>query len=64
MIVDVLGLCHKVLVAVGLAGVAFVRRCQKLPPCMIEPVLVGSKMAKAKLNSNGGSILVITFKKG
>jgi len=44
--------------------VASVRSCEKLPPCLIEPVPAGSKMdpllAKAKPISDGGSTSVIT----
>ncbi|KAK4831883.1 hypothetical protein QYF61_020030 [Mycteria americana] len=49
----------------GAAGVASVRRCQKFPPCLIEPMPAGSKtnppLAKAEPISNGGSISVITY---
>jgi len=41
--------------------VASVRSCEKLPPCLIKPVLASSKMdlplAKAKPISNGCSTL-------
>jgi len=44
--------------------VASVRSCEKLPPCLIKPVLDGSKMdpllPKAKPISDGGSASVIT----
>jgi len=40
-------------------GVASVRSCEKLPPCLIKPVLADSKvdlpLAKFKPISNGGS---------
>ena len=43
---------------------ASVRSCEKLPPCLIKPVLDGSKMdpllPKAKPISDGGSASVIT----
>jgi len=45
--------------------VASVKSCEKLPPCLIKPVLAGSKMdpplAKTKQISNGGSTSVITY---
>jgi len=45
--------------------VASVRSCQKLPPCLIKPLLAGSKadppLPKAKPISNGGSASVITY---
>jgi len=45
--------------------VASVRSCEKLPPCLIKPVLAGSKtdppLAKAKPVSNSGSSSVITY---
>jgi len=45
--------------------VASVRSCQKLPPCLIEPVPAGSKMdpllAKAEPISNGVTSSVITY---
>ena len=48
----------------GAIGVASVRSCKKLPPCLIKPVPAGSKMdpplAKAKPISDGGSTSVIT----
>jgi len=49
--------------------VASVRSCEKLPPCLIKPVLAGSEtdplLAKAKPISDGGSASVITeFRKG
>jgi len=60
-----MGLHGKVLVAGGAIGVASVRSCQKLPPCLIKPVPAGSKMdpplAKAKPSSDGGSASVITY---
>jgi len=44
--------------------VASVRRCQKLPPCLIEPMPAGSKtdplLAKAEPISDGGSTSGIT----
>lgn len=49
----------------GATGVASVRRCQKLPPCLREPMTAGSKMdlplAKAEPISNGGIATVITY---
>jgi len=49
----------------GATGLASVRSCEKLPPCLTEPVPVGSKMypllAKAKPISDGGSASVITY---
>jgi len=58
------GLRGKVLVAQGAIQVASGRSCKKLPPCLIKPVLAGSKMdpllAKAKPTSDGGSASVIT----
>jgi len=48
----------------GAVGVASVRSCQKLPPCLMEPVPASSKMdpqlAKAKPISDGGSTSGIT----
>jgi len=48
----------------GAIGVASMRSCEKLPPCLIKPVLAGSKtdppLAKAKPISDGGSASVIT----
>jgi len=48
--------------------VASVRSCKKLPPCLTDPVPVGSKtdplLAKAKPISNSGSASVITCLKG
>ena len=55
----------KVLIAGRATGVASVRSCEKLPPCLIKPVPAGSKMdpplAKAKPISNGGSTSMITY---
>jgi len=49
----------------GAIGVASVRSCEKLPPCLIKPVPAGSKTAlllvKAKPVSNGGSASVTTY---
>jgi len=49
----------------GTIGVASVRSCKKLPPCLIKPLLAGSKtdlpLAKAKPISNGGSTSAITY---
>jgi len=46
-------------------GLAFVRRCQKLPPCLTEPVPAGSRMdlllAKAKTISDSGRVSEITY---
>jgi len=57
------GFCGKVLVAGGAIGVASVRSCEKLPLCLIKPVLAGPKrdplLAKAKPISNSGSTSVI-----
>jgi len=48
----------------GAIGVASVRSCKKLSPCLIKPVPDCSKMdpllAKAKPISNSGSASVIT----
>jgi len=45
--------------------VASVRSCEKLPPCLIQPVPAASKMdlllAKAKPISDGGSASEITY---
>jgi len=61
----VMGLCGKVLVAGGAIGVASVRSCEKLPPCLIAPVPATSKtdwlLPKAKPISDGGSASVITY---
>ena len=52
----------------GAVGVASVRSCEKLPPCLIKPVPAGSKMDplldKAKPISIGGKASVITGLKG
>jgi len=49
----------------GFAGVASVRRCQKLPPHWAETVPGSSKMAmplaKAEPINNGGGMSVITY---
>jgi len=49
----------------GAIGLASVRSCEKLPPCLIKPVPVISKadppLAKAKPISDSGSISVITY---
>jgi len=46
-------------------GVASVKSCKKLPPCLIRPVPASSKMdpplAKARPISNSGSTSVITY---
>jgi len=59
-----MALCGKVLVA-GSMGLASVRSCQKLPPCLIKPVPASSQMdpplVKAKPISNGDSTSVITY---
>jgi len=56
----VMGLHGKVLVAGGYRG-GF---CEKLPPCLTEPVPAGSKtdppLPKAEPISDGGSASVIT----
>ena len=61
----VLGLHGKVLVAGSTTRVASVRRCQKLPPCLIEPMPASSKtdplLAKAEPISNSGSASGITY---
>jgi len=45
--------------------VASVRSCEKLPPCLVEPVPAGSKtdplLAKAKPICGSGSASVITY---
>jgi len=45
--------------------VASVRSCEKLPPCLIEPVPAGSEMdpllVKAKPMNNSGSASGITY---
>jgi len=45
--------------------VASKRSCEKLPPCLIKPVLAGFKtdpsLAKAKPISDGGSASVIKY---
>jgi len=45
-------------------GVASVRNCEKLPPCLIKPEPAGSRtdppLAKAKPISDGGSASGIT----
>lgn len=50
---------HGVLVARGSTGMASLRRCQKLPLCLIDPMPAGSRMdlplAKAKPISDTGS---------
>jgi len=49
----------------GAVSVASVRSCEKLPPCLTEPMPASSKMdlplAKAKPLSNGASASVITY---
>jgi len=49
----------------GATGVTSVRRCEKLPPGLIEPVPAGSKMdlllSKTKPISDGGSTSGITY---
>jgi len=48
----------------GATGMAFVRSCWKLTPCLMEPVPPGPKtdllLAKAKPISNCGSTSVVT----
>jgi len=60
-----MGLRGKVLVVGGATGVASVRSCWKLPPCLIKSVLAGSKtdplLAKATPISNGRSASGITY---
>ena len=55
----------KVLVAGGAIEVASVRSCEKLPPCLIEPMPASSKtdplLAKAKPISNGITTSIITY---
>jgi len=66
--VSALGLRGKVLVAGVAAGVASARSCQKLPPCLIEPMPAGSTtdplLAKAEPISDGGGASGITDLKG
>ena len=61
----VLGLHGKVLVAAGVIRVASMRSCEKLPTCLIKPVLAGPKtdppLPKAKTSSDGGSASLITY---
>lgn len=49
----------------GAAGVASVRRPQKLPPCQTEPVLASSRMnsplARAEPINNIGSAYVLMY---
>ena len=49
----------------GAIGVASVRSCWKLPPCLIKPVPAGSKMdpliPKVKPISDGDRTSVITY---
>jgi len=49
----------------GAIGVASVRRCEKLPPSLIQPVPADSKkdplLAKAKPISNSGKVSVIMY---
>jgi len=49
----------------GAIGVPSVRSCEKLSPCLIKPVLAGSKMdpplSKAKPISDSVSASVITY---
>jgi len=58
------GFVWKVLGSWAATGVASVRRCQKLPPCLTDSGPAGSKpdllLAKAKSISDGGSASVIT----
>jgi len=62
-----MGLCGKVLVAGRAIGVASVRTCEKLPPCLIKSVVAGSEtdlpLPKPKSISNGGSASVRTYLK-
>jgi len=52
-------------VVVRATVVASVRSCKKLPPCLIKPVLAGSKtdplLGKVKPTSNGGNASVLTY---
>jgi len=53
----------------GAAGVASVRRCQKLPTCLIDPMLDSSKTdplrAKAEpISKSGSTSVMIYLKKG
>jgi len=61
----ILGLCGKVLVAGGAAGLASTRRDQELASCWTEPVSASSKteslLAKADLISDAGGASVITY---
>jgi len=49
----------------GAVGAASVRSCEKLPPCLTEPMPAGFKtdtpLAKAKPVSDGGSASGITY---
>jgi len=49
----------------GAVGLASVRSCEKLPPCLLKPGPAGSKtdppLAKAKPSSEGGSASGITY---
>jgi len=62
---NVMGVLGEDLVAGGTIGVASVRSCRKLPPCLIRPVPDGSKtdllLPKAKPISDGGSTSGITY---
>lgn len=59
--VSFLDLCSQVLV-VAAPGVASVRSCQKLPPCLTEPMLTVSRPTLAKaVRGREGSASVITL---
>lgn len=61
--VPVFELCNKALVA-GATGLTSVRRCQKFPSYLSEPIPAGSRMdplqARAEPTNGGGSIPGIT----
>jgi len=59
-----MGLSGKVLVVRGAIGVGSMRSCEKLPPCLVEPVPASSQtdplLPKAKPISDGGNASGIT----
>jgi len=64
-----MGLRSKVLGSTGAIGVASVRSCEKLPPCLIKPVLAGSKtdppLAKVKpINDGGRASVTVHLRRG